>query len=167
MPLYERRVIPGELSFTRGGLKWCTAFTSAMEFRLYAIMATAERGSLMTKLLVPLPLLLLLGWATPAKAHAILLNSSPAANSVLSDSSIAISLRFNSRIDGGRSRLTLIGPDSSEHKLEIGPQKSPDTLTAQVQDLKSGSYRVRWQVLAVDGHITRGEIPFRVGLRSQ
>jgi methionine-rich copper-binding protein CopC len=119
----------------------------------------------MTKCFVPLPLLLLLAWATPATAHAILLKSSPAANSVLSDSSIAISLTFNSRIDGGRSRLTLIGPDSSEHKIELVPQKSPDTLTAQVQDLRSGSYRMRWQVLALDGHITRGEIPFRVELR--
>jgi methionine-rich copper-binding protein CopC len=119
----------------------------------------------MTKLLVPLRLLLLLTWATPAKAHAILLKSSPAANSVVSEPVIAISLTFNSRVDGERSRLTLIGPDLPEHKIELGRQKSPDTLTAQVHDLKPGSYRLRWQVLALDGHITRGEIPFRVQLR--
>jgi methionine-rich copper-binding protein CopC len=29
-------------------------------------------------------------------------------------------------------------------------------------DLSPGAYSVRWQVLAVDGHITRGEVPFTV-----
>jgi methionine-rich copper-binding protein CopC len=117
------------------------------------------------RLLLPLPLLLLLVWAIPAGAHAILMKSSLAANSVLNEPAIAISLTFNSRIDGGRSRLNLIGPDSSEHKIEFGPQKSPGTLTAQLQDLKSGAYRLQWEVLALDGHITRGQIPFRVLLR--
>jgi len=28
--------------------------------------------------------------------------------------------------------------------------------------LAAGAYRLRWQVLASDGHITRGEIPFTV-----
>jgi methionine-rich copper-binding protein CopC len=28
--------------------------------------------------------------------------------------------------------------------------------------LLPGEYRLRWQVLASDGHITRGEIPFAV-----
>ncbi len=29
-------------------------------------------------------------------------------------------------------------------------------------DLRPGDYTVRWQVLAVDGHITRGDVPFTV-----
>jgi methionine-rich copper-binding protein CopC len=74
-------------------------------------------------------------------------------------------LTFNSRVDAERSKLTLIGPDSSEHKVDLDPQKSPDTLIARGQALTSGSYRLRWQVLALDGHISRGEIPFRVQLR--
>lgn len=118
----------------------------------------------MAKRLVPLPLVALLVSA-PAYAHAILLKSSPAANSVTSEPAITIFLTFNSRIDGERSRITLVGPDSSEHRVELERQKSPDTLTAQVRDLRSGSYRLRWQVLALDGHITRGEIPFQVQLR--
>lgn len=76
-----------------------------------------------------------------------------------------ISLTFNSRVDGDRSLITLISSDSSEHKIKIGPQISPETLTAALQDLRSGSYLLRWQVLALDGHITRGEIPFQVRLR--
>jgi methionine-rich copper-binding protein CopC len=30
-------------------------------------------------------------------------------------------------------------------------------------DLAAGGYVLRWQVLAIDGHITRGDIPFAVG----
>jgi methionine-rich copper-binding protein CopC len=28
--------------------------------------------------------------------------------------------------------------------------------------LAPGNYTIRWQVLAVDGHITRGDVPFTV-----
>jgi copper resistance protein C len=34
-------------------------------------------------------------------------------------------------------------------------------LTASVA-LTAGDYVARWQVLAVDGHITRGDVPFTV-----
>ena len=108
--------------------------------------------------------LLLLGAVVPAFAHAILLKSVPAANAVVAQPTTNISLTFNSKIDGRRSRLTLIGPDGSEQTIAMAPQNTPDTLTAAARDLKSGDYRLRWQVLAVDGHITRGEISFRVKL---
>ncbi len=113
-------------------------------------------------LLICLPLLILLAIATTGHAHAILMKSSLTPNSVVSQATIDVSLTFNSRIDAPRSRVTLIGPDSVDQKVGIDGQKSPDTLTVQLNHLKSGSYRLRWQVLAVDGHITRGEIPFRV-----
>jgi methionine-rich copper-binding protein CopC len=35
-------------------------------------------------------------------------------------------------------------------------------LAAQVLGHAPGKYRIRWQVLALDGHITRGDIPFIV-----
>jgi methionine-rich copper-binding protein CopC len=46
--------------------------------------------------------------------------------------------------------------------LTLAPSDGPDTLAATVDRLGSGHYRLRWQVLAVDGHITRGDIPFTV-----
>jgi methionine-rich copper-binding protein CopC len=75
---------------------------------------------------------------------------------------IPIKLRFNVRIDALRSRLTLIRPDGSAQPLEISKQTLPDTLSGEATGLPSGAYRLRWQVLASDGHITRGEIPFTV-----
>jgi hypothetical protein len=35
-------------------------------------------------------------------------------------------------------------------------------VTAHVIHLGPGRYAVHWQVLATDGHVTRGQIPFRV-----
>jgi methionine-rich copper-binding protein CopC len=75
---------------------------------------------------------------------------------------VAIKLRFNVRIDALRSRLTLIHPDGSAQTLEITKQAPADTLLADANGLAAGAYRLRWQVLASDGHITRGEIPFTV-----
>jgi copper resistance protein C len=97
-----------------------------------------------------------------AVAHAILLESSPSANAAVAGPSIPIRLRFNVRIDATRSRLTLVTPNASTQSLAIGKDASADTLASQAQALTPGEYRIRWQVLASDGHITRGEIPFQV-----
>ncbi len=71
-------------------------------------------------------------------------------------------LQYNSRIDAGRSQLLLDLPDGSHRSLSIRPDASPDTLSAGADGLSPGSYRLHWQVLSVDGHITRGDIPFEV-----
>jgi methionine-rich copper-binding protein CopC len=100
--------------------------------------------------------------ARPAAAHAILLESTPAAKSTVAGPDISFRLRFNVRIDASRSRLTLVATDGSQPALKSVKQPSPDTLTAEVSGLKPGEYHLRWQVLASDGHITRGNIPFTV-----
>ena len=93
-------------------------------------------------------------------AHAILLEATPAKNAIVLGSSLSVELRFNCRIDGKRSRLSLVLPNQGLHPLVIQTQTSPDRLSAQDKGFEPGSYRLRWQVLASDGHITRGEIPF-------
>ena len=100
--------------------------------------------------------------SAPASAHAILLESSPALKSAVAGPDVPIKLRFNVRIDAVRSRLTLIRPDGSSQTLEISKDTPADTLSTEAAGLVAGAYRLRWQVLASDGHITRGEIPFTV-----
>ena len=97
-----------------------------------------------------------------ARAHAIVVASQPAANAVVREKTIAVVVRFNSRIDPVRSRLLLVRADGTSTTLELSAAPSPDTLAATVGELAPGAYRLRWQVLAVDGHITRGDIPFTV-----
>ena len=98
----------------------------------------------------------------PAAAHAVLLESNPPVKSAVLGPNVPIKLRFNVRIDALRSRLTLIRPDGSARSLEITKQTPADTVLSQATGLSAGAYRLRWQVLASDGHITRGEIPFTV-----
>ncbi|HEY6357621.1 MAG TPA: copper resistance CopC family protein [Vicinamibacterales bacterium] len=97
----------------------------------------------------------------PAQGHAILLQSTPSANQVVNWKSIPIKLRFNSRVDGKRSRLSLLYPDGQERPLTI-EQPTPDSVFSRAADLAPGSYTLRWLILAEDGHVTRGEVPFQV-----
>jgi copper resistance protein C len=97
-----------------------------------------------------------------AQAHAILKESSPAANSTVKGPDVPITLRYNVRVDATRSKLQLLLPDDTNMNLTVEKQSAPDVMSAKATGLKAGAYRIRWQVLAPDGHITRGEIPFAV-----
>ncbi len=96
-----------------------------------------------------------------AFAHAHLLSSTPAANATVHGPDVAFELRFNSRVDGRHSVLTLVTADGRTEPLAVGNQSAESNLNAHAT-LKPGSYTLRWQALATDGHITRGEIPFTV-----
>lgn len=100
--------------------------------------------------------------AASASAHAVLLESTPSLKSSVAGPDVPIKLRFNVRIDASRSRLTLVGPAGFRQALEISKASPADALVASAAGLLPGKYRLRWQVLASDGHITRGEIPFAV-----
>lgn len=100
--------------------------------------------------------------ATQALAHAIVLEAKPAPGAIVAGPDLTLSLRYNGRIDHARSRLTLIGPDGATKRIAIAPDSPADSLTAALQGLSPGAYRLRWQVLSVDGHITRGEVPFQI-----
>jgi hypothetical protein len=96
------------------------------------------------------------------EAHAILKESSPAANSVVTGPDVPIRLKFNVRIDATRSKLQLVHSNSTITDLVMEKQASPDTLATKATGLQRGAYKIAWQVLAPDGHITRGLIPFTV-----
>jgi copper resistance protein C len=108
---------------------------------------------------VALILLYFTGWA---QAHAILLTASPASGQVVHGPDIQVDLRFNSRIDAARSTITLVFQSGKLQTLPMNAPSSPDRLESSLRGLDSGSYVLRWQVLAIDGHISRGEVPFRV-----
>jgi methionine-rich copper-binding protein CopC len=105
--------------------------------------------------------LLLICAAHPALAHAILVDSTPAPNGHIKPGPLAILLRYNSRIDTGRSKLTLTAPGGAVQRLAVSPGDGAAQLAATAT-VAPGAYVLRWQVLAVDGHITRGSVPFTV-----
>ena len=95
-------------------------------------------------------------------AHAILRESTPALNSTVQGPDLDISMRFNVRIDGTRSRVLLVAADGTSSALTLVSQDKPDILKTRAAGLKPGAYKLQWKVLASDGHMSSGEIPFTV-----
>lgn len=97
-----------------------------------------------------------------AMAHAIVVGSSPAPKTSVAGPDVALKLDFNSRIDKARSSFELVGPDGVATRVPVAQDGEPGVLEAKATGLVPGAWRLRWQVLSVDGHITRGDIPFNV-----
>jgi methionine-rich copper-binding protein CopC len=117
-----------------------------------------------------LPVLLLVAGLTLApragSGHAIVLESSPTHEAVLSRAPEQVTLRFNSRIEKRFTRVTLGVADRAPVTLALSPggaETTPDRLTIPLEALGPGAYVLRYRVLAVDGHITEGVLRFTVG----
>ena len=97
-----------------------------------------------------------------AQAHAVIIEAAPAVGATISAGDVDVTLHYNSRIDHQRSRLTLISGEGTSQVVAIAPDSAPDVVAAKIPNLAPGQYRLRWMVLAIDGHLTRGDIPFSV-----
>jgi putative copper export protein/methionine-rich copper-binding protein CopC len=110
-------------------------------------------------------LLALLACACPtaADAHAYIDRSQPQQESELMKPPSEIRVRFTEKINTSMSQLRV--KDSSGAVI-------PGTLTAEGEEwlvlkipaLPNGVYRVEWQVLSVDSHVTEGSYRFTVGV---
>jgi len=98
----------------------------------------------------------------PAWAHAVLLASSPAADSSQGRSPSAIALTFDEPVQ----LLALKLMDSAGRDLT--PAAAPSVVEGQVTldlpgELPKGRYLVSWRVGSLDGHIVSGSFGFAVG----
>lgn len=103
-----------------------------------------------------------------AQAHAIIRHAEPAAGARVAPGPVRLRLVFNSRLDHGRSALFVAparlggGGTADEVRVDLAPDAPAAELIGTTAPLTPGTWRIRWQVLALDGHITRGDIPFTV-----
>lgn len=111
--------------------------------------------------ILPIFLLFLTG-TRAAFAHAILVRSTPADHAIVHKHDVQIALEYNSRIDAARSLLKLSDAAGNNIPVKIQPAKAVQTLRAIAGNLANGIYHIHWQVLASDGHITRGDLAFTV-----
>jgi copper resistance protein C len=99
----------------------------------------------------------------PARGHAIILQSEPR-----QDESVAaprrLVLRFNSRLEKPLCSVQLVGGPRQQSVALSRPEPdaAPDTLAYPLPPLEPGAYRARWKVMAADGHVTEGAVPFTV-----
>ncbi len=127
--------------------------------RRHPAAARARRAAIPVRAI--LPLAVLLAGTVPAAAHAILMASDPPVQGQLPAGTEQVTLRYNSRVDHARSSLVLTRPDGTTQRLPVAGGSAADALATEVA-LAPGAYSLRWQVLATDGHITRGDVPFTV-----
>jgi copper resistance protein C len=107
----------------------------------------------------------LLAWNSgAARAHAIILESEPAAGAKLAEPPARIYLRFNSKLEKRLSSVRLMSADGRPVPLPVvaAGDASPDRIVLSLGKLRPGAYVVRYKVLAVDGHITEGALRFAV-----
>jgi len=97
-----------------------------------------------------------------ARGHAIIVSASPAVGATLPQGELEVRLEFNSRIDRQRSRLSLLRPDGTLAEVASVPDDSQNVLAANIDATMSGPWKLDWQVLSLDGHITRGTVRFSV-----
>lgn len=107
-----------------------------------------------------------------ASAHAILVGSQPKEAAEVTGPDVDVELEFNSRIDAARSSLQLAREDAGApplapvsagaQSLALAASAEPNKLEAKASGLAPGSYHLRWQVLSVDGHVSRGNVNFKV-----
>jgi copper transport protein len=101
-----------------------------------------------------------------ASAHADLLRSDPAANSVQDSAPSQVSIWFNEAIEPGFSTITVLFEDGStaDRGDSLVSPADPTQLSVTLAEARDGTYLVSWRVLsAVDGHITAGSFVFSVG----
>ena len=86
-----------------------------------------------------------------AGAHALVVESTPAANATVDGQQLDLRVRFSDRIDKKRSKLGLASAAGPTYSVQLLEVESADTLAGHVAGLPAGAYRLQWQVLAVDG----------------
>jgi methionine-rich copper-binding protein CopC len=100
--------------------------------------------------------------ATPAWPHASLVRANPARRATLTASPDRVQLWFNEAIEPRFSGVSVWDAggrqvDLRDVRVEL---EDPKRLTVGLPSLPRGTYRVRFRVLSVDGHVVESEFPF-------
>ena len=103
--------------------------------------------------------------STAAFAHAQLISSQPAANSMSAQAPAEIALHFNEKIESAFASIRV--SDASGQQVDRKDTQidktDPKVLRVSVPPLKAGSYKVQWRATAADLHKIEGTFTFRIG----
>jgi len=104
--------------------------------------------------------------AGTALAHAELISSNPANQSILASTPAEILLRFSEGVDPIGDSIRLV--DAAGNPVPLGPLDQSlggDTLRTPVPaTIEDGTYVVGWQAVSADSHKIRGAFTFSVGV---
>ncbi|MER6070534.1 copper resistance protein CopC [Streptomyces sp. NPDC001817] len=114
-------------------------------------------------------LLLLLGTAAPASAHAALRTTDPADGTLLRTAPRYVTLTFTEPVGLLTDSFRVYDP--TDHRLRTGPAEhapghSDTARVALPAKLATGTYTVAWRVVSADSHPVSGALTFSVGTRT-
>ncbi|HEY7140301.1 MAG TPA: copper resistance protein CopC [Methylomirabilota bacterium] len=99
---------------------------------------------------------------TPAWPHATLVRSSLARRATLTTAADRVQLWFNEAIEPKFSRVSVW--DAAGQQMDLADARiepeDPKRLSVGLKPLARSTYRVRFRVLSVDGHVVESEFPF-------
>ena len=109
---------------------------------------------------------IMLAGATAASAHAALLSTDPAQNTVVQTAPTEVTLHFSEQVTLSADDLRVF--DAAGKRVDSGPtgHAGSDDTTAQVKlapDLAQGTYTVAWRAISADTHPVSGAFTFSYG----
>ena len=104
-------------------------------------------------------------FSAAAHAHAALRHADPAAGAVVEAPTAKLTLEFSTEVDQTAVELSLSDATGKEIELQSADataKMSTLVTRAPKTPLAPGTYLVKWRVLSIDGHHTRGDYTFDV-----
>ncbi|MGW2397736.1 FixH family protein [Kitasatospora sp. NPDC001664] len=114
-------------------------------------------------------LVLLIGGAGTASAHAALVSTDPAANTVLPAAPAAVTLTFSEGVSLSPDSVRVLGPDGASVDSGAPGHVDGKAATARVGlkgGLANGTYTVAWRAVSEDSHPIGGAFVFSIGAPS-
>ena len=114
-------------------------------------------------ILAMMALLLVAPMASVALGHAHLIASSPGEGESLTAMPHEVVLTYDEPVEPAGDALLMIGPDGTEHALDVAADRDPDGLRADLDEpLEAGEHTLAWRIVANDGHVQEGTVAFVV-----
>jgi methionine-rich copper-binding protein CopC len=100
-------------------------------------------------------------WSGRGAAHAALEQSTPRADESLRQAPAIVTLYFDSELEPVFSKLTVA--DEQGAQVSVGDARANrKSLSVRLGAVARGTYHVRWDVVAHDGHRSKGDYVFTV-----
>ncbi|WP_322921460.1 copper resistance protein CopC [Nocardioides renjunii] len=120
---------------------------------------------LLASALVHAALLLVLGTASPAAAHATLVSTDPAEGAVLEAAPDQVTFTFNESVIGVPAGIQVFDA-SGEEVASTASVRQAQLVVGLDEEVGRGTLVVVWRLVSADGHPVGGSLSFSVGERS-
>lgn len=151
------------------GLRSFVTVHSTERNAMSAVVGTRPRGArsgvALALMALVASLLVAVGNAPAAKAHASLSNSSPRDGAALKSAPRSILLNFNETITFSAANVQILNASAAQIPVRVGSQTIGGTTRLTLTPAKalgSGRFAVRYSVTSADGHVIAGALAFSV-----